>query len=85
MNEQNIIYSIKDNKLKRIENYLGKRSHEYGFSAKKREENSIYFIDNSRKIFAILNPDKKEVELSLDVSQRVIDGIEKIIGFGGRS
>lgn len=79
---ENIIYSVKDKELEKIEKYLGKHSYEYSFSAKKGEEKSIYFMDNNKKIFAIINPIEKEVELSSDINEKIINGIEKLINFG---
>lgn len=82
---ENIIYTLKDKNLKKIGNYLGRNSTEYAFSAKKGEEKCICFIDNKKRIFAILNQDKKEVELAEYANPEIINGIEKIIGFGGKN
>jgi hypothetical protein len=84
MAEENIAYSLKDNQVKKVEKYLGNNSKEYGFSAKKGEEKYLCFMDNEKRIFAILKKDKKEVELAPYASSRIINGIEKLIDFGGR-
>jgi len=82
---KNIIYSLNEEKLMKIEDYLGENSYEYGFSTKKGEKRWVYFIDNKKRIFAILNQYKKEVKLARNVNPEIINGIEKIIDFGGRN
>ena len=82
---KNIIYSLNDNNLKKVEKYLGKNSREYGFSAKQGEEKYICFVDNKKRVFAILKEDKNEVELAEYTPSNIINGMEKIIGFGRRS
>jgi len=82
---KNIIYSLNEEKLMEIGNYLGKNSEEYGFSTKKGEKRWVYFMDNKKRIFAILNQYKKEVKLARDVNPEIINGIEKIIDFGEKN
>jgi hypothetical protein len=84
MTEENIICSVKTKYLKKLQNYLEKNSAEYDFSTKKDEEKCICFIDNQKRIFAILNKGKKEIELTEDINPEIMDGVEKIIFSGGR-
>ena len=84
MGDDILIYTVRDKYLKELDNYLGKNSAEYAFSAKKGGEKAICFIDNQKRIFAILNPDKKEVELAPYVNLKILDGVEKILFSGGR-
>lgn len=79
-----MVCTVGDKYLKELDNYLGKNSAEYAFSAKKGEEKAICFIDNQKRIFAILNPDKKEVELAPYVDLKILGGVEKILFSGGR-
>ena len=53
---KNPTYFLVDQKyLERMGNYLGKNSSEYAFSPEKGEESNVLFIDNKKRIFAIIN------------------------------
>ena len=86
MNEQKITkYSIDGKYSKKIENYLGKNSKEYGFSSEKGEEGCICFLDNQKRIFAILDTKKSNLQLANYTNSSVKSGIEDILKMGGRN
>jgi len=78
MSEQIIKYPIETDNLKEVGNYLEKSSSGYGFPKKKGEEEGVCFIDEEKRIFAILDEEKKEVKLAPYVSLKIIKGVEKL-------
>jgi hypothetical protein len=80
MNEQKITkYAVENKYSKKVENYLGKNSREYGFSSKKGEEGCLCFSDNQKRIFAILDMNKNNLKLA---SSSIKSGIEEILKMG---
>lgn len=78
MPEQIIRFPIETENLERVGNYLEKNSSKYGFPEKNGEEECICFIDEEKRIFAILDEGKKEVKLAPYASLKIIKGIEKL-------
>lgn len=83
MNEQKITkYAISEKYSKKVEKYLGKNSNEYCFSSEKGEEGCLCFIDNQKRIFAILNTKKNNLQLANYASSNIKSGIEEILKTG---
>lgn len=81
--QKNILtYFVDQRYLVKVGDYLQGNSSKYGFSPEKGEENNVIFVDDKKRIFAIVNNSLGEVEFAKHTNPRIIRGIEGIAKSG---
>jgi len=78
-----ITYLVKPENLKTVGDFLDDNSSEYGFSPKKGEEEYILFIDDKKRIFAIVDEGRNNVKLADYASPMMFKCMERILSSWG--
>jgi hypothetical protein len=79
---KNTTYFVDQKYLVKIGDYLQGNSTEYAFSPEKGEEDKIMFVDNKKRIFAILNNASGEIELASHTDSKIRRSVESIAKSG---